>query len=204
MEFVRPWRLRAAWAPVSAANLARGLRRLEQSREVGRVPIAVGVRSLEEQFRRSAALAATGPQTLLHGDAHPANTYRLPDGTTGFYDWQLVRSGNWSHDVGYFLIGSLSVEDRRVYQVDLLRFYLDQLEEAGVRPPAFDAAWARYRATPAFGLGTWLHTLAAGSLQPYPLSVEMVSRFATAYSDLLTDTSIVTAAGARRWEPSGG
>jgi aminoglycoside phosphotransferase (APT) family kinase protein len=37
--------------------------------------------------------AGRGPQTLLHGDPHPGDTYGLPDGTTGFYDWQLARLG---------------------------------------------------------------------------------------------------------------
>src|SRR5581483_10737538 len=31
LSFLRPWRLRRRWAPVSAANLARGLRRLRQA-----------------------------------------------------------------------------------------------------------------------------------------------------------------------------
>ena len=189
LQFLRPWRLGRKWAPVSAASLARGIRRL--GRSAGRVamPSGLDALSLERQFRLSATLAATGPQTVLHGDPHPGNTYSLPGSRTGFYDWQLVRLGNWSHDVGYFLAGSLSVPDRRAFERELLSGYLDDLARAGVQAPGFSQAWDRYRATPAFGLGTWLHTISAGSFQPDDVCVATIERFAAAYADLGTAES---------------
>src|SRR5919204_96471 len=114
-----------------------------------RVFVKMHGRMLERQFRASAALAAAGPQTVLHGDPHPGNTYALPGDRTGFYDWQLIRTGNWSHDVGYFLAGSLSVADRREHERELLGGYLGALREAGADPPPLDHAWQRYRASPA-------------------------------------------------------
>src|SRR3546814_7238951 len=57
-----------------------------------------------------------GPVTLLHGDAHVGNTYVLPDGSVGFLDWQVVRRGCWSQDVGYFLVGALTQDDRREHE----------------------------------------------------------------------------------------
>lgn len=194
LGFLRQWRLGRKWAPVSAASLARGVRRLGRSagREV--MPPGLDALRLERQFRRSAALAATGPQTVLHGDPHPGNTYALPGARTGFCDWQLVRLGNWSHDVGYFLAGSLSVEDRRESERELLSGYLDELGRAGVRAPGFTEAWERYRATPAFGLGTWMHTISAGSFQPGDVCVATIERFAAAYADLGTAGSAVAGA----------
>jgi aminoglycoside phosphotransferase (APT) family kinase protein len=59
----------------------------------------------------TAALAE--PQTLLHGDPHIGSTYVLPDDDVGFLDWQMARRGNWSLDLGYFLQGALTIEDRR-------------------------------------------------------------------------------------------
>ena len=53
-------------------------------------------------------------QTLLHGDPHIGNTYVLPDNEVGFLDWQMARRGNWSLDLGYFLQGALTIEDRRL------------------------------------------------------------------------------------------
>ncbi|MGC9963754.1 MAG: phosphotransferase [Acidimicrobiales bacterium] len=192
LAFLRPWRLRRSWAIVSRASLCRGIRRLEQTEHLERLPPAVNARNLEEQFRRSATLAAFGPRTVLHGDPHPGNTYSLPGCRTGFYDWQLVRTGNWSHDVGYFLVSSLDVSDRRTHDKELLLGYLETLRHSGVDPPGFAHAWARYRATPAFGLATWLHTLSAGSFQPVDVCTTTIRRFATAYEDLETSRSLVT------------
>lgn len=184
--FLRPWRLTRAWSAVSAANLARGLRHWRQAAPPDLIRPALDARTLEAQFRMSARLAATGPQTVLHGDPHPGNTYALPGSRTGFYDWQLVRTGHWSHDVGYFLAGSLSPDDRRRHEKDLLGGYLDSLREAGAPTVPQDEAWERYRATPAFGLCTWLHTIGAGRFQPVELCLSTLERFAIAYADLGT------------------
>lgn len=186
LSFLRPWRLNRRWAPVSGANLARALRRLAEAAEPGLVPAGATARILERQFRRSATLAASGPQTVLHGDPHPGNTYALAGPRTGFYDWQLVRTGNWSHDVGYFLVGSLDVSDRRAHEEELLSGYLAALRGAVRDGPTDGQAWARYRAAPAFGLGTWLHTLSVGSFQPAAVCRATIRRFAAAYEDLDT------------------
>ena len=181
------WRLGAALGAVSVASLARGMRRAD--RVLGRrleLPPGVGPRELSRQFRRSATIAASPPRTVLHGDPHPGNAYATAGGRTGFYDWQLARLGHWSHDVGYFLAGSLDPEDRRRHERSLLESYLDALERSGVRPPPIDVAWARYRGTPAFGLATWLHTLSFGTLQRLDDCMAAIHRFATAYRDLAT------------------
>ncbi|MBV9661770.1 MAG: phosphotransferase [Acidimicrobiales bacterium] len=192
LAFLRPWRLSRAWAPLSTASLANGVRRLRRSGQSSLV--SVDVRVLERQFRASAGLAATGPQTLLHGDPHLGNTYSVGRDQTGFFDWQLARIGSWSHDVGYFMVGSLSVEDRRAHQDHLLTGYLDTLHRLGVDAPAFDAAWARYCASPAFGLATWLHVISAGTFQSREAALATLERFAAAYDEL----------GTRRWLGTGG
>jgi aminoglycoside phosphotransferase (APT) family kinase protein len=146
---------------------------------------------LERQFRRSAALAATAPITVLHGDPHPGNTYALPGRHTGFYDWQLACTGHWSHDVGYFIVSSLGVDDRRSYERELLTGYVAALRSTGIVGPEPDYAWERYRATPAYGLGTWMHTLSAGSFQPLDACLATIRRFVAAYDDLETARSVV-------------
>jgi hypothetical protein len=192
LQFLRPWRLKRRWAPISRASLARGVRRLRDAGDAGVLAEGLTVGVLERQFRQSAVLAATRPLTVLHGDPHPGNTYALPGSRTGFYDWQLARTGHWSHDVGYFIAGSLDRAHRRRHERELLEGYLDGLRESGVvTAPTIEVAWERYRATPAFGLGTWLHTLAAGSFQPAAVSLATVRRFATAYDDLDTARSLV-------------
>lgn len=198
LSFLEPWRLGRVWAPVSRASLAHGLRRLRRSGRPELIPRQVDSANLERQFRASAYLAQLGPRTVLHGDPHPGNTYSLPGERIGFYDWQLVRTGDWCHDVGYFLAGSLGVEDRRAHEQDLLRGYLQALRSGGVPPPRFDSAWERYRSTPAFGLATWLHTYSAGSFQPESVSLATIERFSAAYSDLETHQSDVAREAPRR------
>jgi hypothetical protein len=193
LAFLRPWRLKARWAPISYATLSRAVGILRRIGAADALSSGVTARMLEPQYRRCATLAASGPLTVLHGDPHPGNTYALAGSRTGFYDWQLARTGHWSHDVGYFIAGSLDVEPRRAHERDLLRGYLDALGTHGVTAPSFDAAWERYRATPAYGLCTWMHTLAGGSFQPQDVSVATIRRFATAYDDLDTASSLVGA-----------
>lgn len=191
LGFLRPWRLGATWSAVSELNLHRGVRRLHRLGAWGAPAPPADVHVLAVQFKESARRAASGPRTVLHGDPHPGNTYATPAGGTGFYDWQLARLGHWSHDVGYFLAGSLAVEDRRAHERALLEGYLDALGRLGVRRPRPGRAWEHYRATPAFGLATWLHTLAFATFQPADVCVAIISRFAAAYEDLGTAHAVV-------------
>ena len=192
LAFLRPWRLGPAWAPVSWASLVRARHRLRSLGQAALLPADADAATLERGFRRWATIAATGPQTVLHGDPHPGNTYTLPDphlagtgpgGTVGFYDWQLVRAGSWAHDVGYFLVSSLAVIDRRDHERALVHGYLDDLRRAGVPDPDRARAWDLYRQTPAFGLGTWLHTLSGAVFQPVDVCLATIERFAAAYAD---------------------
>lgn len=182
LGFCRPWRLGRAFAPISAASLARGR---DKARRAG---LALGNQAgalvLERQFRAHAASAATGPQSLLHGDPHPGNTYATAQGGTGFYDWQLIRRGNPTHDVSYFMISSLASCERRKQERALLRHYQKSLAAAGVQPPSEAALWRRHVAAPAFGLATWLHTLSFGRFQDDEVSHVTIARFAAAYQDL--------------------
>jgi len=183
MWFLHPWRLSAVWAPLSLASLARARRLLCSGGHAGHLPPLANAATLERGFRRWATIAVSGPQTVLHGDPHPGNTYALPDDVTGFYDWQLVRTGNWSHDVGYFIVSSLEVADRRTHERSLLRGYLDELTNDGAPTADFEDSWRLYRLTPAFGLGTWLHTLSGGGFQPVEECLATIARFAAAYAD---------------------
>jgi aminoglycoside phosphotransferase (APT) family kinase protein len=143
--------------------------------------VDVDLAAIERGFRAWAGLAQRGPQTLLHGDPHPGNTYAL-GATIGFYDWQLVRRGAWVHDVGYFIVSSLPVSDRRAYERDLLAGYFDVLARRGGTPP--DDGWDQYCKTPVYGLGAWLQTIAAGTFQPVDTCLVAIERFTAAYRDL--------------------
>ena len=86
------------------------------------------------------------PQTLLHGDSHIANSYRLPDGTGGLLDWQLSVRGYAMHDVSYYINSSLPVEVRRAKEREILAFYRDRLGHYGVaNPPDLDTLFLEHR-----------------------------------------------------------
>ena len=77
------------------------------------IPAMTGTELFVDIWARYIGTLTEAPQTLLHGDPHIGNTYVLPDDTVGFLDWQMARRGNFSLDLGYFLQGALTIEDRR-------------------------------------------------------------------------------------------
>ena len=125
-----------------------------------------------------------GPATLLHGDPHVGNTYVLPDGDVGFLDWQVLRRGNFSLDLGYFLQGALEIDDRRTCEADLIDEYQAALGLPADERPTRDEIWLRYRASVAHGLAIWLATLSYGSWQREEVSLALVQRYAAAFVDL--------------------
>jgi len=132
----------------------------------------------------------TSPQTLLHGDPHIGNTYLLPSGEVGFLDWQVARRGNWSLDVGYFLQGALTVEDRRRSERDLLEEYRGALGLPAGELPSSDEIWLRYRASAAHGLMLWLVTASAGAWQRRDIAVSLAQKYSFAYADLDTASAL--------------
>ncbi|RBA14262.1 hypothetical protein FPRO05_03054 [Fusarium proliferatum] len=87
-----------------------------------------------------------GNQTcIVHGDAHIGNTFISPAGEPGFLDWQVVHSASALRDVAYFVGGSLSIQDRRAYEKDLLQSYLGTLKHAGGPQLEIEDVWEEYR-----------------------------------------------------------
>jgi hypothetical protein len=88
------------------------------------------------------------PLGLVHGD------YRLDNMLFGgeqaprpftVVDWQTVGWGDAMTDASYFLGGSLTLEDRREHEQELLRAYHDALHEHGVRGFGWEECWEGYR-----------------------------------------------------------
>ncbi len=91
--------------------------------------------------------ATTNPAHLCvaHGDAHIGNTFITPAGEPGFLDWQGLHFNSFLHDVTYFVVGTLTVEDRRANEVELFEHYLAKLHEAGGPKLEKEAVWNDYR-----------------------------------------------------------
>src|SRR3546814_9560877 len=70
------------------------------------------------------------------------------------FEWQIVRKGRPWRDYSYFVIGSITIEDRRKAERDLLRHYCSELSRHGVEI-GFDQAWDDYRRWVIWGLVGW-------------------------------------------------
>lgn len=75
-----------------------------------------------------------GPRTLVHADFRPDNMlFATPAGGKPMtvVDWQSFGYGPAAADVGYFIAGALSVEDRKANEGALLDLYAAELERLG-------------------------------------------------------------------------
>lgn len=122
-----------------------------------------------------------GPHCLVHGDPHLGNTFVDADGRIGFLDWQAAARGSWAYDVTRYLVGSLTVADRRAAERSLLDGYLQELAGRGVAAPDPDVAWLAYRRNILHGL-RWVCTPLGG--YPEPSVAAYLTRFAIAATDL--------------------
>ena len=140
--------------------------------------------SLAEQVARVQRHQSGLPCTLLHGDAHIGNTYRTAEGERGYLDFQLSARGFCMHDVGYTIVTSLSVQDRRQHELNLINGYRERLIELGVqKPPSLDQLFEEYRRAMAWNLYIgWLTSPTEN--YGWEITVGNLVRLATAYRDL--------------------
>ena len=129
-----------------------------------------------------------GPPTLLHSDVHLGNWYVTGEGKMGLCDWQCLGKGHWARDVSYAISTTLAIEDRRAWERDLLRRYLDRMREKCGLGITFDEAWDLYRQQIFLALLMWtptlVHTRTTPDMQPEEMSLEMIKRMTAAISDL--------------------
>jgi hypothetical protein len=187
LSWVQPFLPTEGWLKPMRRAIAPALEQLGDA-----VPDAVrglGDGQLVEIWTQSISTLTTGPQTLLHGDPHIGNTYMMPDGDLGFLDWQVVRQGNWAHDVGYFLQSALTTPDRRAFERELVEMYRAALTVSALERPSSEEAWVRYRASAAHGLAIWLVTLLSDA-HAHERSLALVQRYAAAFVDLDTPRAV--------------
>lgn len=190
LGWLQTWEATEGWQIGLLKHVPIGLARGSASLPRSLSDIEAG--GVVEYWSRYVDTLATGPMTLTHGDAHIGNIYVLPDGDVGFLDWQVVRRGRWSQDIGYFLIGSLTEEDRRNHEKELLEIYRLALDLPDGQRPAPEAMWTEYRATPAYGLAVWLSTLGTDGWQRPEISQALVARYARAFVDLATPDALIS------------
>jgi len=119
---------------------------------------------------------------LAHGDPHIGNFFFESDGRPGILDWQILRHACFMHDVTYHIGCSLSIEDRRNSERELLTFYLDGLAARGVEDvPTFDETWLLYRQHFMYGLWAWL--INPGAMQLEETNLANLERMGAGLSD---------------------
>jgi thiamine kinase-like enzyme len=72
--------------------------------------------------------------TLCHGDFRGENIFYTVGTSEGvkLIDFQLVREAVGSEDVSYFVVGSMTIEERRRCEVQLIQHYVNELQRLGV------------------------------------------------------------------------
>jgi hypothetical protein len=130
------------------------------------------------------------PKTFTHNDVHLKNWYVMPGDRMGLADWQCCGVGHWGRDLAYTLSTALTVANRRTWEEDLVRYYVEELSAAGVAGVTFDDAWKHYRKQLLSSLTWWTITYrpTAGmpDMQPADVTLEFIRRISTAMDDLGT------------------
>ncbi|MGV0048104.1 phosphotransferase [Mycobacterium colombiense] len=140
---------------------------------------------IADNYRAVAAVIDTPPHTVMHGDAHPGNMY-FHGGKAGLLDWQAVRRGHPSRELAYTLITSLTPEDRRANQRELLDDYRRALAAAGGPELDRDDLWLRFRQGALYAYVAPLITTGMGGMQVEDIAMEGLRRGVAALDDLET------------------
>jgi aminoglycoside phosphotransferase (APT) family kinase protein len=137
---------------------------------------------------RALALHDSEPQGLIHSDVHIGNWYRTGAGQMGLCDWQCLSRGHWSRDFAYAVTASLTPDNRRSWERELLARYIERFaQKTGVKPE-LDLSFLRYRQQIVHALAMWTITLCHSPLlpnmQPEDTTLTMIERMTTAMADL--------------------
>lgn len=129
------------------------------------------------------------PRTYVHSDVHLKNWYITRDGgRMGVGDWQCGCLGHVSRDLSYAIATAVTIEQRRLWEEDLLKYYLDRLQAEGGPRIRFDAAWLNYRQQMFSALAWWTPVLTPNDdvpdMQPRDTSLEFIKRITHAMDDL--------------------
>jgi Ecdysteroid kinase-like family len=125
----------------------------------------------------------TGPRCIVHGDCHLGNSYLRANGERVWLDWQLVRKGRPWRDLTYFMVGSLTIEERRQCERALHKHYRDALVATGAQGVLdLDGIFEQYRRWIIYGQQAWIANMDEWGQNGLPMN----ERFFTAGDDLET------------------
>ena len=126
------------------------------------------------------------PTTVSHFDYRLDNLFFGDNETVKMIDFQTSSQGGFAYDVGYLLSQSMTIEDRRTHEDDLLMAYHEALVTGGVSGYSLDQLRSDYRVGVLYG---WIiPVFAVGSLdvsseRAMALWTEVIQRAQAALSD---------------------
>ena len=138
------------------------------------------------------------PTVVQHGDFRTDNImFGDAPGTppVTIIDFQTVRLGPPGLDVAYFVGASLSTEDRRAGDEDLISGYHEQLLASGVEDFDFDACWQSYREGALYGV--FLFVGLASQVESTERGDQVIAEQIRRYADMAIDLEAPAAAGLR-------
>lgn len=135
---------------------------------------------MRQALARIAAVSASLPQAVIHGDTHLGNLYVEADGTPGFFDSLAGRAAPML-EVAYHLVCALDPADRRRWEGPLVQHYLGALREAGVEAPPFEAAMRQYAVFLAYAYS--IFAINDSVFQPEAVNTAYVARISAAMLD---------------------
>lgn len=159
--------------------------RLSARRLATHTPIPAAGRFLAQHFQAISEVVDAGEHTVLHGDAHPGNTF-FRDGRAGLLDWQVVRRGHPARDLSYAMVLGMATDARRVSERELLDGYRRALAAAGGPDLNRDDLFTRYRQAVVQPYIAGLTTAGLGGMQNEDIALEGLRRAAAALDDLDT------------------
>lgn len=141
---------------------------------------------------RATELGRAAPRSLTHADVHIKNWYMTrggtQDGALGLADWQCATRGPWSRDLAYALAAALTIDDRRSWEQELIKLYLEKLREAGGERHSFKETFVHYRQQLLSALALWTPVLTPPpympAMQPAAVSMAYITRITHAMDDL--------------------
>lgn len=174
-----------SWIRVPAVELfgeQNWQRALSEERVLSRVPERLQDRrivysALETMWRHD---DEHGIPCLSHSDPHIGNVFIGADDRIGFMDWQSGSLAPAMDDVAYFMVGALSIDDRRRNEPALLKHYVEVLESLLKQKLSWDKVWEDYRRHCMHGF-FWV--VVPGEMQTADRSSAMIERYVTAIED---------------------
>lgn len=147
---------------------------------------------LGEQVGEIMAQMQSAPRTLCHFDYQLDNIFvrsKVETCSIITFDWQLVTIGKGTFDVGYFLAGNVSVNDRREHELDLIKMYHQTLIERGIKDYTFEQCWDDYRLSMLYSIARFIIVIGTGAVQgqqQIDYCQNIVPRFVSAAIELLS------------------